>query len=161
MEVILKYFMQMEVGCELKSALGEEEMMGKWKFYYPYTIWKIWYRPSSMLTKVLVNHMRCSVSLIGLESWGFLHEMISLLSFCCAWLTREFLQIILMRFTALRGVSGASCCQNKQGSLASRRMINMADPVLCLSFGEIFSASSILHTKCLFAHNKWDILQWH
>lgn len=25
----------------------------------------------------------------------------------------------------------------------------MADPVLCLSFGEIFYASSILHTKCL------------
>lgn len=74
---------------------------------------------SSMMKKVLVNQMRRSVSLTGRE-WGFLHETIPPLSFCFAWLRTELLQIILMRFRALRGGSGASYCQNKQASHAKQ-----------------------------------------
>lgn len=131
----------MKVCHDLKSAFGKKEKWENENFMNSYTILKIWYcvfRSSSMLAKVPVNRTSCRVSLIGSESRGFLHEMISLLSFCCAWLTTEFLRITLMRFTALRGVSGVSCCQNKQGVV-----INMALSVLCLSFGEIFSASQI------------------
>lgn len=123
--------------CTRRKRNGENE-----NFIKSYTILKMRYsvfRSSSVLARVPVNRMSCWVSSIGPESRGFLHEMISLLSFCCAWLTTEFLRITLMRFTALRGVSGVSCCQNKQ-----RVLINMAVSVLCLSFGEIFSASQIL-----------------
>lgn len=129
-------------------------------------------RMGRMLIKGLVNQMRCSDSSTGFQFFEISStKIISHLSLCCAWLTTELWQIILMRFVSLRGVSGVRfCALPKQTRISCERgWASMA--CMCIwkvLFGEIFSAPQMspqrtkgVNRQNWFCSNKWETLQWH